>query len=74
LEILKKARGRNVKQVLKYSKNGHTRKEKGQGNKWLGFGLRSAKKQAYKQKQAFEFFFSNEKGPATCCGVLVFNS
>ena len=25
------------------------------------------------KKQDIEFF-SNEKGPATCCGVLVFNS
>jgi hypothetical protein len=35
-----------IGQALKCFKNGHTRKEKGQGNKWLGFGSRRAKKQA----------------------------
>lgn len=38
--------------VLKYSKNAHTRKEKGQGDKNIELGSRCAKKQAQGQKMA----------------------
>lgn len=43
---------KHFKKVLKYSKNAHTRKEKGQGNKSIGSGSRRAKKQAQGQKMA----------------------
>ena len=44
LEILKTARGRNAKQVLKCFKNGHTGRRAGQGDKSIGLGSRNAKK------------------------------
>lgn len=42
----KKAGEKNIKQALKCFRNARTGRRARQGDKWLGFGSRNAKKQA----------------------------